>query len=174
MIFPAVPLRRTRLRAVKSRVTDPVPFAIVAGEPVAELPEVHGWSARDMARRGVAEHRAWLERPYDAKADGAVSGMGHQLGRLLTAARAALFLESVEDGTPELCLTVAETARRLAARFPAAATITDEALGSYRDFALADGEPRRTVVAALRALVLELPGYVDADALSPPATGGAG
>ena len=68
-------------------------------------------------------------------------------------------LESVEDEAPELCLTATETARRLAARSTAAGTVVSEALGRYREFALEGGEPPAKVVAAMRELVIRLPGY---------------
>jgi hypothetical protein len=74
------------------------------------------------------------------------------LARLLTAARAALFLESVKTGAPELPLTVAETARRLGG---------GDALEGYREFALRRTPPAPETLAALRALVHELPAYAD-------------
>jgi len=159
MILPAVPLRRSRLRAVKSAVTDPVFFAVAAGKRVAAIPDAKGWSVRDTAHRAVAEHRAWLEYGSGPNEDDAPSSGGHHLGRLLTAARAALLLESVEDEAPELCLTATETARRLAARSTAAGTVVSEALGRYREFALEGGEPPAKVVAAMHELVIRLPGY---------------
>jgi predicted nucleotidyltransferase len=155
MVLPAVPLRRTRLRALKSPVTDPVVFAVAAGHGVAALPDVAGWSARDMARRAIAEHRAWLTHGTGPNEGQVPQGGGHDLGRLLTAARAALFHESLQEGAPELRLTVSATARGLAER----SAIADDALGAYRSFARKDTEPPAAVVAAMRELVLELPAY---------------
>lgn len=102
-VLPGVALPRTRLRAVECPVTDPVPFALRAGAETAAFPNVAGWSAHDTARRAVAEHRALLSRPDRAE----------ERGTLLTAARAGLFLESVVEGDPELCVTPVEAARRL-------------------------------------------------------------
>lgn len=101
------------LRAVHCPVSDPVTHALLAGQRTAAFPELRGWSARDVARRAVAEHGAWLCHPArpprrflwtDAPLQVAV------LGRLLTAARAALFKSSLEQGQPALALTVAATA----------------------------------------------------------------
>ncbi|HEY1358456.1 MAG TPA: hypothetical protein VGF21_09135 [Thermoleophilaceae bacterium] len=118
------------LRGVECPVTDPVTFALLAGESVARFPRLPGWSARDCARRAVAEHRSWIA---DWSREPLLSERAH--GLLLTAARAAAFLESVESGSPALPLTVAaavealgwprealddlDTALRLVRRLPA-------------------------------------------------------
>lgn len=160
MVMPGIPLRRTRLRAIKCPAADPIPFALVAGAEIAAFPNVRGWSAADTARRAVAEHRAWLRACLGKSEEGALTeAPRHKLGMLLTAARAALFLESVQGGDPELCLTVAETARRLAAPTSAARAVADEALGRYRELALHGAEPPAETISALRELVLELPQY---------------
>ncbi len=78
---------------------------------------------------------------------------------LLSAARAALFLQSVQDGDPELPLTVTETARRLAARSEPARTVAEDGLGHYREFAAHHTPPPAATLAAMRALVAELPAY---------------
>jgi hypothetical protein len=91
MVFPAVLRSRTRLRAIQCALTDPGSFALAAGAPVARFPDVPGWSAADTARRAVAEHRVRLGTP----------GVGGEaLAVLLSAARAALFQESLEAGDP--------------------------------------------------------------------------
>jgi hypothetical protein len=102
LVLPVPTARRAKLRSVQSPLTDPVSFALVEGASVAAFPNVAGWSIQDIAARAVAEHRVWLTRR--ARADAS---------RLLSAARAALLLESVEAGTPELLLTMAATAARL-------------------------------------------------------------
>jgi hypothetical protein len=132
------PLERARQRAIKFEPSDPVSFALARGERVARFPEVPGWSARDTARRAVAEHRAWLRGPAD------------ELGLLLTAARAAHFLESLEQGEPELLLTVTETAGRLGAA---------DALAAYRASVQEGTAPAARVVDELRRLVRKLPAY---------------
>lgn len=158
LILPAATRWRTRLRAIQCAATDPVSHALLVGEPVARFPDVRGWSAPDTARRAVAEHRAALATALQA-APAAPDAGGHALSTLLTAARAALFLESIAQGDPELALTVTETARRLAARSSRASAVAAEALGHYREFALHRVPPPPGVVAALRRLVLELPGF---------------
>jgi len=114
MVLPARPLPRTRMRAVKSRLTDPVSFALLDGSPVARFPRVRGLSAADLAARATAEHRAWLRthrmppRPWSAPPPAC-----HPLGMALSAGRAALFAQSVRAGAPELVVGAAEVGRRL-------------------------------------------------------------
>ena len=80
--------------------------------------------------------------------------MPAKIAMLFTAARAALFLETVEAGSPELPLTVTETARRLSS------SVAEEGLGRYREFRVLDGaEPSSGTVAAMRELVLGMPAY---------------
>ena len=131
------------MRAVQCELTDPVSFALLAGGDVARFPNVGGWSAQDAARRAVAEQRA---------AVAAATEPARELAALLTLARAALFLESLRDGEPELAVTVAAAAERLAPRVP----VADEALAHYREFALHRVEPPPAVAAALREAVLDL------------------
>ena len=116
MFLPAGPWWRTRLRAIQSRVTDPVSFALLRGETVARFSDVQGWSARGMATRAVIEHGAWLRGEPGRWSIHTSSALGgKELAMLFSAARAALFLESIADGEPCLPVTVAETARTLAA-----------------------------------------------------------
>ena len=92
------------LRSVQCSATDPVSFALLAGMEQADFPSAPGLSAADWARRATAEHRAWLHMTTDP-----ASPALKALGRQFTAARAALFLESIEEGEPQLALTVAAT-----------------------------------------------------------------
>jgi hypothetical protein len=156
LLLLGFPRWRGRLRAVQCAATDPVSFALTAGEPVARFPQVPGWSAQDVATRAVAEHRARL--PLHAEASGGRAA-GRALGQLLTAARAALFLESLEAGEPELAVTVSGTARRLAERSASARTLAEASLGAYRAFAQDRTDPSSDMIAALRRLVLELPAF---------------
>jgi hypothetical protein len=151
IVLPGTPWERNRLRAIQCRVTDPVSFALLDGDRVAVFPAVRGWSAEDSAHRAVAEHRARLP---------AADAGGRALGTLFTAARAALFLESVSERDPELALTVTETAWRLADR-PSSSdrAVAEEAVGRYSDFALGGAEPPERTVSAMRRLVLGLPSY---------------
>jgi hypothetical protein len=119
LVLPAA-RGRSELRAVHCRLTDPVTFALLDNVSGAEFPNAAGWSARDWARRAVAEHRAWLcdgrdraeptlrEWP-DAEAR-RVEPPVRALGRLFTAARAALFLGS---DASELALTAFAVAELL-------------------------------------------------------------
>jgi len=158
LIMPTT--RGGHLRSIQCPVTDPVSFALADGRADAAFPNVVGWSAQDAAQRAVAEHRAWL-----GLGDGAgrpdlrelmlgqarsIAARRLSLARLLTAARAALFADSLERGEPELPLTAAAVAERLGAR---------EALDCYRDCLLERGDPPAAQVAALRERVLGLPAY---------------
>jgi hypothetical protein len=144
---------RSALRAVQCAVTDPVSFALLAGEPIATFPEVRGWSARDWARRAVAEHRVWLQSEGSSG-----EAPGQTLGRLLTAARAGVFLQSIEAGTPELPLTVAAACEGLGLTLGAPG-LAEEAAGRYREFVVDQATPSADTVRALRKLVLALRAY---------------
>ncbi len=114
-----------RLRLVQCRSSDPVSAALLDGRAHADFPELPGWSARDWARRAVAEHRAWLFAGED-QGPGPHRWLGPRpasgstapatVGLLLSAARAALFLESVEQGSPRLPLRLGDVPAALAAR----------------------------------------------------------
>ena len=87
-----------------------------------------------------------------------MEGPGQTLARLLTAARAGVFLESVEAGTPELPLTIAATAQRLGLTV-GTPSLAEEAAGSYREFVLDEATPAGETVRALRKLVVGLRAY---------------
>lgn len=146
LVLPARPIPRSRLRAVKSRATDPVSFALLDGARNARFPRVRGWSASDLAERAVAEHRAWLRtrrvppRPWMPPPPAS-----QPLALLLTAARAKLFADSLERGEPELIVAPDELARRLG---PAG----EAAVAAYED----GGAPPPRVLAALEPVVAEL------------------
>jgi hypothetical protein len=159
MIRPGATYPRTRHRAIQCRTTDPVSFALGDGRSVAPFPNLRGWSAQDLARRAVAEHRAWLRSTEGNTENGPPPGGGRALGLLLTAARAALFLESVIADDPVLALTVAETGNALAAGSASALTTAEEAVGRYREFALHRVQPPSKSVSAMRELVLGLGPY---------------
>jgi hypothetical protein len=155
LIFPGTPLLRSRLRSIQCPVSDPVSFALVEGRRAALFPRVLGWSAEDSARRAVAEHRARLSVACK-------EGRGRTLGRLFTSARAALFLETIRGGDPELPLTMVETARRLSERSSSARAVAEEAVDRYRAFALDRAEPPEGTVSAMRRLMLSMPSYAGA------------
>jgi hypothetical protein len=141
-------------RTVHFPASDPVSFALAAGEPVARFPDVGGWSIEDVSARAVVEHRGWLEvQLHEPGWD------VQKLGRLLAAARAALLAESVAAGGPALPLTVAATARALAERDPAARQIAERAAEEYSGHRLVGGEPLDRVVGDLHAVVASLPPY---------------
>ena len=136
------------LRAVQSSTTDPVSFALLEGADVARFPRLPGFSAEDSARRAVAEHAAWLERhPRGGRKE------LDALAMLLSAARAALFLETLADGAPELPLTLAETARMLGE------PVAEEAFEHYARCLREDAQPDRRIATALETTVRELPVY---------------
>jgi predicted nucleotidyltransferase len=151
LIVPDEQFRRARLRAVQCALTDPVSLALATGQRTARFPEAAGWSAGDWARRSVDEHRAWL-------APDASHSPGATLGLLLSAARAALLLESLDCDAPELALTAATVSRRLAERDTGSADAAEEALHAYGRWRGGGPEPRPELVAGLRAPVLRL-GY---------------
>jgi hypothetical protein len=111
-----------RLRGLQVEATDPVSFALLEGKRVARFPDVVGWSAQDLARRAVSEHRAWLESPdwrlgeppgWVGRRPGPKVRSAGSAGMLVSAVRAALFRESLERGEPQLVLTLAAAAEAL-------------------------------------------------------------
>jgi hypothetical protein len=149
-ILPAEDKARMALRVVQCAVTDPVSTALCRGESVATFPELQGWRAADWAARAVAEHRAWLDAPAGEHA-------GVRLGRLISAARAGLFLDAVTSGEPRLHVTAAATLRALGHADSTAPT--EEAMARYRTFAVDWGEPPEPLLGELRRAVVGLPAY---------------
>jgi hypothetical protein len=160
LIRPGQPLARTRMRAVGCRTTDPVSFALLEGAEAAAFPNLRGWSAADTARRGVAEHQAWLHTR--ARSPDASDG-GRELGALLSAARSAQFLDSITAGRPELSLTLTETARTLSDHLGTAGALAEHALDEYRSFARSGAQPRAKTIRAMRKLVLGLDPYASVE-----------
>jgi hypothetical protein len=154
-------------RAVQCEPTDPVSFALVEGRPAARYPDVAGRSAADCARRAVEEHRGWLgaqARPGRAALPLWMEAQARTtapelptLGRLLTAAQAALFLESVEEGDPRLPVTMAATARLFDERHGGDAAAV--AYAAYAAGRRRGHEPPLGPVARLRRALLALPAY---------------
>jgi hypothetical protein len=156
-------------RSVQATFSDPVSFALLAGGETARFPDLSGWSARDWAGRAVAEHAAWLRRGpgklgepslrewLDGTGDG-TPPLTRALAKLLTALRAGLFLQSLQQGSPTLAVTVGAAARELEAsnRGPSAAA---EAAEAYRRAREEHRQPSPDVVDALRELVLAMPAY---------------
>jgi hypothetical protein len=141
------------LRPVQCAATDPVSFALLAGQDHALFPTAPGLSPGDWARRAVTEHGAWLETDTPASPLDV-------LGRLFTAARAALFLESIAEGSPCLSLTVESTAAELAKRDSKTSGVVEDAAGLFRSHRLEQQRPPlERAGAALRRVVLELPAY---------------
>jgi predicted nucleotidyltransferase len=154
---------RARLRALKSELSDPVSFAVLEQRAVARFPNVRGFSAQDAAARGLAEHRVWLRtRPHadrDRSSDDEGAG-GRELAMLLSAARVALFADSLRTpGAAELPLTLAATAAALGARSPGDLALAQDALGHYRAFAEHRTPPPARTLSEMRRLVEQLPGH---------------
>lgn len=154
LIRPGAEYMRTRLRGIECRTTDPVSFALLEQRLTASFPNLPGWSAMDVARRAVAEHRVWL----DPRTTPPSAGPGRCLGMLLSAARAAAFFESL-GREPELALTLADGVRALSEVSLAAALAAEEGLEHYLAFAQSDVEPPPAVINDLRARLLELAAY---------------
>ena len=115
MVRPRLEPGRAKLRAVQCAATDPVSFALVDGRAEARFPQAAGWSAPDWARRAVGEHRVWLECGNSARLNGHgwLGAPSATPDRMVAAARAALFLDSIEREEPELMLSADAVASRL-------------------------------------------------------------
>jgi predicted nucleotidyltransferase len=148
------PLPVAAFRAVQCPVTDPVSFALISGRQTAEFPGLAGWSAREGAERAVLEHRAWLE--VDGERE---PSRQRQLSMLFSAARAALFAESLQASDPQLPLTVATIVESVAVRDGSAQPVAETALEEYRTSRAGGGEPSPRTVAAFRSVVGSLPSY---------------
>jgi hypothetical protein len=147
LVLPAPPADAV-LRAVQSSTTDPVSFALLEGAELARFPRLAGFSAEDSARRAVAEHAAWLGRhPHGGRKE------LDELAMLLSAARAALFLETLAEGAPELPLTLAATARMLDE------PLAEEAFEHYALCLREGAQPDSRIATALETAVRELPVY---------------
>ena len=148
---------RVLLRSVQFGASDPVSFALLDEHATAAFPDVPGWSAVDSARRAVREHQCWL-----AGWEGGEAPSERALDLLLTAARSALFLESIRAGEPELPLCAAATTARLAERHPASRGTAEEAYSAFREARTTGTVPSARVVDAFRDTVAGLPGYAGA------------
>ena len=157
MVMPASSGWPARLRAVQCGATDPVSFALSGGRRTAAFPDVAGWSALDVARRAVAEHGPWVLGGPGGRA--ASSGQAGVTGRLLTAARAALFLDSLRAGEPVLPVTAAATARALAQRLPPRATAVEAAFEAYARWCGGGERPSSREAEGLSDAVSALPAY---------------
>jgi hypothetical protein len=155
LILPATePGTAGLLRAVQAPATDPVSFAALTGGESATFPAAAGWSAEELARRGIAEHRARLGDPQP---DGA-----HQLIALIGAARVALLEGTLAEGSGELALTARGVLEQLAERLEADRAETAIAAGEAFVTARRDGiEPPASLVAELRESVLSMGAYRD-------------
>ena len=160
-------------RSIQFQYSDPVSFALQEGSAKATFPALSGWSASDCAHRAVDAHAQWLR--LDPETDPARAGIA--LGLLLGAARAALFQQSLEESGPELALTLAATAGRLAAEQPGSAGLLEEAAGAYRAWREDGPAPDLEAVTALRGLIERLPAYdslESVDGFAPLAAGATG
>jgi hypothetical protein len=145
-----------------------VSFALLAGERSATFPPLAGWSAADVARRALGEHRAWLGASVRGERHVLAEWMSAQartsrlelqvLAWLLSAARAALFHESLQDGAPRLAVTLAAAAAGLDER-GGDDRVAREALEAYRAGRASGAAPPGGLVAALRRQVLALEGF---------------
>ena len=130
LLLPTLRWERGTARAVQCESTDPVSMALIEGARTARFPNLAGWSVRDSARRAAAEHRARLAA-WPRQDTSPIPPL-RVLGMLFTAARAALFLESLETGAPELPLTAAAVARHLEHSGGGAGDVAQGAFESFR------------------------------------------
>jgi hypothetical protein len=166
MLLPTTNAETGMLRSVQCEPTDPVSFALANGRAFARFPELSGWSASHCARRAAAEHRAWLSTiEWSAPPHGWVGPQTsplephvRTLGLLFTAARAALFLESIAEGAPELAVTAAGVASMLISRESAHADVSESALHALTK-ARAGESVDLSCVAQLHNIVHRLPAY---------------
>jgi hypothetical protein len=167
LVFPTTQLwHRGLLRSIQCPVTDPVSFALLDGRDRALFPRVAGWSAPDLARRAVAELRAWLHtgsprhrstRLWLEPPPSPEEPSARTVSMLLSCARAALFLESLEDGEPALQTTAAAIAAALGRRGDEALATAYAAKRAYRRALLEGAPPAPSDVDRLRRLVATLP-----------------
>ena len=165
MILPGPGL----LRAVQCPASDPVSFALLGGRSCAAFPNEAGWSASDSARRAVGEHRAWLGAsppgpgpllPDWMKAQARTTAADSAtIDRLLSAARAALFAQSLDSGQPSLPLTMDAAATALDFRTGSECDVAARALEHLVACRAREVRPDPRIIAALREQVLGLDVY---------------
>jgi hypothetical protein len=166
MLLPTTSSEKGMLRSVQCEATDPVSFALAGGSAFARFPELRGWSAADCARRAVAEHRAWLDiLEWTAPPHGWVGPQPsprephlRTLGLLFTAARAALFLETLAEGEPQLAVSAAGVAELLVSRERALADVVESAVYALRR-ARAMQAADLSCISPLLDVVRRLPAY---------------
>jgi hypothetical protein len=157
LILPTLEWTRATARAVQCEATDPVSMALIDGARFARFPNLYGWSARDSALRATAEHRDWLA--VWPEHDPSTTNPLHALGMLFTAARAALFLESIEAGSAELPLTAAAVARRLEEHRSSSGSVARDAFESFRTARQRGPLPKSDLVSAFEQVVRDLPAF---------------
>ena len=164
LILPTLLWLRSMSRAVQCESTDPVSTALIAGAKVARFPNLAGWSARDSAHVATAAHRAWFAA-WPGENPSSITPLP-ALGRLFTAARSALFLESIETGLPELPMTVAAIARRLEQSGTSAGGVAQEAFESFRSGRQGGPPIPKSLISAFEKIVRDLPAFRDASVTS--------
>jgi hypothetical protein len=154
LLLPTDREKDALLRAVQCHVTDPVTFALCDGRAAARYPNVEGWSAQHTARRAVAEHRGWLRQQAGGMPPTTLS-----LTLLFTAARAALFLESLESSRPSLMLSAGAVAEALGSDNRRASRAAQDALAAYALSRIDGREPPTLVCESFGKVVADLPAY---------------
>lgn len=160
LVLPAGTWGRGLARAVQCPASDPVSTALLAGRSAARFPEIPGWSAADVARRAVIEHAAWLR----SQPHGGVL-TERALGLMLSAIAAALSLQTLEAGEPELPLTASAAARRLSADDARAGAVAEEAAEGYATWRRGGPPPPSRLVVRLDRTVRGLAAYRQTGAL---------
>jgi hypothetical protein len=164
LAFPIPPSARAGVRALQCRSSDPVSFAVADGLSTAGFPDFPGWSARDCALRAVAEHHAWLHGGTGARALSRGEELAPPLavttlGRLLSAARAAAFLESLDADEPRLALTLSSAAEMLADVPGSGTALADDVRAAYEDACVDGRAPTERSLSALFRVVCALSAY---------------
>lgn len=163
LALPVPPGHVSGPRSLQCPLSDPVSFALADGASHAIFAEAPGWSARDCALRAAAEHLGWLEpRATEALVGGDPLPDRHSretLGRLLSAARAADFLESVEAGRARLALDLTSAAELLGEAAGPTRTVADEARSAWEASRAGGPAPGHSTLVALLGVVRSLPCY---------------
>lgn len=170
LVMPTTEIwHRGRLRRIECSVSDPVSIALLDGRPFASFPNLPGWSAQDSATRALAEHRGWLSLLPSERAGELPYWMSPpyhpelvDLCGLFSAARAALFAESLRAGPPELPLTAAAITRGMAEYGPAARTAAQAGYEALTTCRRRLEPPDARTIETLRNAVVSLPPYAAA------------
>jgi hypothetical protein len=152
LLHDAVILRPCRVgragfRSIEFGASDPVSSALLRRGTIATFSNAAGWRASDIAARAVAEHGAWLQLPRNP-IDTRTEVVTAHLAGVFSAARAGLFLHSLQSDDPMLPVTFEATTTALAERLPRHRVAIEDAYDNYRAAVSGGREVRREVLRA--------------------------